>query len=268
MCRILDYTKGADFTRKDVDLLPWNVDESEVIEEAMKSLQKEKKEVSGKPGKSSLKSSPKTSLKTNPKTSLKTSLLHGSEDTIKALGIADKSKGENEHHFTRQDLGLLPSLEESEVIEQAMKFLNKEWAKKKRTKKKAAFLKEELGNSLTSLETTSLNNSYGYLDASLTSLETSLNSSSGYSMDTSLTSLETSLNSSSGFLDSSFNTLDQPGSRKKEERQRKRDQAEEEHKRKREERRQKRVEAKKTSTVEGRTLAGSELLRSVEWKQL
>jgi hypothetical protein len=106
------------------------------------------------------------------------------------------------------------------------------------------------------------------LDASLTSLETSLNSSSGYSMDTSLTSLETSLNSSSGFLDSSFNTLDQPGSRKKEERQRKRDQAEEEHKRKREERRQKRVEAKKTSTVEGRTLAGSELLRSVEWKQL
>jgi hypothetical protein len=264
MCRILDYTKGADFTRKDVDLLPWNVDESEVIEEAMKSLRKEKKEVSGKPGKSSLKSC----LKSSPKSGLKTSLLRDSEDTVKTR--------DNKHHFSRQDVGLLPFLEESEVIDEAMKSLKKEKTEKqKKKKKKDTFLKEELGNSLTSLETTSLNSSSGYLDASLTSLEASLNSSSGYSMDTSATSLETSLNSSSGFSDSSFNTLDQTlfernkggfedefkrevldtieaqeeNHRKKEERQRKREQVEEEHKRKREARRQKRVEAKKTSTA-------------------
>jgi hypothetical protein len=106
MCRILDYTKGADFTRQGVDLLPWIIEESKVSEEAMKSLKKEKKEVSGKPGKSSL--------------------LDGGEDTVKTLDFAAKSNG----YHTRQ-----------------------------------ALLKEELGDSLTSLET-SLNSSSGYLDAS------------------------------------------------------------------------------------------------------
>jgi hypothetical protein len=72
----------------------------------MKSLKKEKKEVSGKPGKSSL--------------------LDGGEDTVKTLDFAAKSNG----YHTRQ-----------------------------------ALLKEELGDSLTSLET-SLNSSSGYLDAS------------------------------------------------------------------------------------------------------
>jgi hypothetical protein len=42
MHRILDYTKGVDFTNQDVGLLPWNREETEFIEEAMKSLKKEK----------------------------------------------------------------------------------------------------------------------------------------------------------------------------------------------------------------------------------
>jgi hypothetical protein len=105
MHRILDYTKGADFTREDVGLLPWNPEGNKVIEEAMKSIKKEKKE------------------KTE---------------------------------------------------------------KKQKKKKKETFLKEELGNSLTSLDT-------------------SLNSSSDY-MNASFTSMESSMNSSGGFLDASFNS--------------------------------------------------------------
>jgi hypothetical protein len=37
MCQIVEYTKGSDFTREDVDLLPWNFEETEVAEEAMES---------------------------------------------------------------------------------------------------------------------------------------------------------------------------------------------------------------------------------------
>jgi hypothetical protein len=41
--RIAQYAKGPDFTRKDVDLLPWNVEETEVAEEAMKSPKKKRR---------------------------------------------------------------------------------------------------------------------------------------------------------------------------------------------------------------------------------
>jgi hypothetical protein len=37
MCQIIEYTEGSDLTREDVDLLPWNFEETEVIEEAMQS---------------------------------------------------------------------------------------------------------------------------------------------------------------------------------------------------------------------------------------
>jgi hypothetical protein len=40
MRRIVEYTKGPNFTRQDVDLLPWNFEETEVTEEAMKSPKK------------------------------------------------------------------------------------------------------------------------------------------------------------------------------------------------------------------------------------
>jgi hypothetical protein len=40
MYRIVDHTKGTDITRQDVDLLPWNLEETKVIKEAMKSPQK------------------------------------------------------------------------------------------------------------------------------------------------------------------------------------------------------------------------------------
>jgi hypothetical protein len=33
MCRIVEYTKGPDYTRQDLDLLPWNFEETEVVEE-------------------------------------------------------------------------------------------------------------------------------------------------------------------------------------------------------------------------------------------
>jgi hypothetical protein len=102
--------------------------------------------------------------------------------------------------FTHQDVGLLPwNLEETEVAEEAMKAIKKEKKEKtekkqKKKKKKETFLKEELGNSLTSLDT-------------------SLNSSSDY-MNASFTSLESSMNSSGGFLDASFNScLDLDGTR-------------------------------------------------------
>jgi hypothetical protein len=44
MCRIVEYTKGPDFTRQDIDLLPWNFRETKVSEEAMKSRKREKQE--------------------------------------------------------------------------------------------------------------------------------------------------------------------------------------------------------------------------------
>jgi hypothetical protein len=40
MCSIVDYTKDTDITRQDVDLLPWNLEETKVIKEAMKSQTK------------------------------------------------------------------------------------------------------------------------------------------------------------------------------------------------------------------------------------
>jgi hypothetical protein len=47
MCSIVDDTKDTDITRQDVDLLPWNLEETKVIKEAMKSSkntkQKDKK---------------------------------------------------------------------------------------------------------------------------------------------------------------------------------------------------------------------------------
>jgi hypothetical protein len=43
MCRILDYAKDTDMTRQDVDLLPWNPEKTEVIQEAMKSPKKKQK---------------------------------------------------------------------------------------------------------------------------------------------------------------------------------------------------------------------------------
>jgi hypothetical protein len=37
MCQIVEYTTGSDFTLQDIDLLPWNFEETEVAEEAMQS---------------------------------------------------------------------------------------------------------------------------------------------------------------------------------------------------------------------------------------
>jgi hypothetical protein len=37
MYRIVDHTKDTDITRQDVDILPWNLEETKVIKEAMKS---------------------------------------------------------------------------------------------------------------------------------------------------------------------------------------------------------------------------------------
>jgi hypothetical protein len=51
MCRIIDsHAEDAGITRQDVDLLPWNPENTEVIKEAMKSLKKKekKKEKEGK----------------------------------------------------------------------------------------------------------------------------------------------------------------------------------------------------------------------------
>jgi hypothetical protein len=45
MCSIVDfYANDSDITREDVDLLPWNLEETEVIKKAMKSLKKDKTE--------------------------------------------------------------------------------------------------------------------------------------------------------------------------------------------------------------------------------
>jgi ankyrin repeat protein len=44
MCRIAESTNDAEIVRLDVDLLPWNAEETEVIKEAMKSLKKDKTE--------------------------------------------------------------------------------------------------------------------------------------------------------------------------------------------------------------------------------
>jgi hypothetical protein len=45
MCKIVDYhANDTDITRQDVDLLPWNLEETEVIKEVMKSLKKKQKE--------------------------------------------------------------------------------------------------------------------------------------------------------------------------------------------------------------------------------
>jgi hypothetical protein len=273
MCRILDYTKGADFTRHDLDLLPWNLEESEVTEEAMKSLKKEKKkqkqakkkdtkekkenkEVSGKPGKSSLKISPsssstiiprissrssprsipRSSLRSNsiPRSSLRSSL-HGKEDTVKTLDIAVKSNGYNRHQ---------------------------------------TFLKEELGDSLTSLGS-SLDSSSGYLDASCIAAESNGNNKHQTfvkeELGVSLTSLETSQDSSSCYLDERFSIWDQDDTRH--DRDKGKDQDGTRHKRdkgkfedefcinfevtqtikSKEERPQKRDEAKKRSMLEGDT---------------
>jgi hypothetical protein len=44
MCKIVDYhAKNTGITRQDVDLLPWNLEETEVIKEVMKSLKKQHK---------------------------------------------------------------------------------------------------------------------------------------------------------------------------------------------------------------------------------
>jgi hypothetical protein len=44
MCKIVDYhANDTDITRQDVDLLPWNLEETEVIKEVMKSLKKKHK---------------------------------------------------------------------------------------------------------------------------------------------------------------------------------------------------------------------------------
>jgi hypothetical protein len=43
MCHIADYANDG-ITREHIDLLPWNLEETEVINKAMKSLQKKKKE--------------------------------------------------------------------------------------------------------------------------------------------------------------------------------------------------------------------------------
>jgi hypothetical protein len=40
MCRIVDSTNDSDISRQDVDLLPWNLEETEVNKEVMKSLKK------------------------------------------------------------------------------------------------------------------------------------------------------------------------------------------------------------------------------------
>jgi hypothetical protein len=141
MRRILDYTKGADFTNQDVDLLPWNLDETEVTEGAMKSLKKEKKE------------NKQTKKK---ETFLKEELSEVTEEAMKSPKKEKKEKKEK-------------------------KQTKKEKKEKKQTKKKETFLKEELDHSLTSLETslnsssgysdasltsleTSLNSSSGNMD--------------------------------------------------------------------------------------------------------
>jgi hypothetical protein len=43
MCHIVDYAIDDEITREDIDLLPWNLEETEVINKVMKSLQKSKK---------------------------------------------------------------------------------------------------------------------------------------------------------------------------------------------------------------------------------
>jgi hypothetical protein len=43
MCSIVDSAKDTDITRQDIDLLPWNRDETKLIKEAMKSPKTEKK---------------------------------------------------------------------------------------------------------------------------------------------------------------------------------------------------------------------------------
>lgn len=44
MCCIVDYTRGPDFTREDIDLMPWNTEETAVDEEAMKARKSPKKQ--------------------------------------------------------------------------------------------------------------------------------------------------------------------------------------------------------------------------------
>jgi hypothetical protein len=44
MCSIVDhYAKKSDITRQDVDLLPWNIEETEVVKKVMKALKKKMK---------------------------------------------------------------------------------------------------------------------------------------------------------------------------------------------------------------------------------
>jgi hypothetical protein len=95
MCRIVEYTKGPDFTRQDVDLLPWNLEETEVDEEEMKALKPEKKVVSGKPG----KNSPKSPLKSPRKSSLKSSMKSPLESSLKSsLQEPSEKLGKGSHH--------------------------------------------------------------------------------------------------------------------------------------------------------------------------
>jgi hypothetical protein len=98
MCRILDYAKDTDVTRRDVDLLPWNRKETKVIKEVMQALkQKEKEEKQGK-----------------------------------------KKNHKNKADFSRQDVDILPwNPEETEVIKEAIKSPEKKEkeGKKDRNKK-------------------------------------------------------------------------------------------------------------------------------------
>jgi hypothetical protein len=83
MCKIVDYhANDTAITRQDVDLLPWNLEETEVIKEVMKSLKKTEKEE--KKDKKKDRKDKKKDRKEKEKE------CHGSEDKAFA-----KSKGEN-----------------------------------------------------------------------------------------------------------------------------------------------------------------------------
>jgi hypothetical protein len=139
MCRILDYAKDTDVTRQDVDLLPWNRKETEVIKEVMQALKKEKEK-----DKKNDYANNAYITRRNPKDTevIKDAMKSPKKERLEKKEKKKKDKKEKERFTTRED----------PVFAQSNGY-----------KKDPALRKKQMGDSSTSLDTFR-NGSSGSLD--------------------------------------------------------------------------------------------------------
>jgi hypothetical protein len=149
MCSIVEYIKDIDFTRQDIDLLPWNFRETKVSEEAMKAPKRKERKVKKKKDKKVVECAviedtsfvvSEESEAEEPRATRRSSI----EDRAFQLDIATVLNEENER----------PTLEKGQVGEswRSLDFIHMDNANKVNGyKKRPTFQKARMGESWTSL---------------------------------------------------------------------------------------------------------------------